>query len=143
VTASVPVRRGPFATAGAASPVVALEAVTWAQADRDAALSSGSAGATARCAQRRRDTDRLRARRMVSAIGTSAQRRPKMNRQVRRARGRRRRDPRDRPGAALEAIEARMRGPAGELFDLVAGTSTGGIIALGLTKPGDGGHPDF
>ena len=43
------------------------------------------------------------------------------------------------PAAVLDAIEQRLGRPAYELFDLVAGTSTGGIIALGLTVPGRGG----
>jgi len=39
------------------------------------------------------------------------------------------------PARVLQEIEERLRRPVCELFDLVAGTSTGGIIALGLTKP--------
>ena len=45
------------------------------------------------------------------------------------------------PAAVLTEIERRTDRPAAELFDLIAGTSTGGIIALGLTAPGDGGAP--
>jgi predicted acylesterase/phospholipase RssA len=39
------------------------------------------------------------------------------------------------PARVLQAIEARMQQPVSALFDLVAGTSTGGLVALGLTKP--------
>jgi predicted acylesterase/phospholipase RssA len=39
----------------------------------------------------------------------------------------------------LEEIESRMGRPASELFDMIAGTSTGGLIALGLSKPATGG----
>jgi predicted acylesterase/phospholipase RssA len=39
------------------------------------------------------------------------------------------------PAHAIAAIEARMGRPACELFDMIAGTSTGGIIALGLVTP--------
>jgi len=39
------------------------------------------------------------------------------------------------PARVLEEIETKMGRPICELFDVVAGTSTGGIIALGLTKP--------
>jgi patatin-like phospholipase/acyl hydrolase len=38
----------------------------------------------------------------------------------------------------LEAVTGR---PVAELFDLVAGTASGGILALGLAAPGDGGRP--
>lgn len=41
------------------------------------------------------------------------------------------------PARALEAIEQRLKRPIAALFDVLAGTSTGGIIALGLTRPGD------
>ncbi len=43
----------------------------------------------------------------------------------------------------LKEIEARTGRPIAEMFDLVAGTSTGGILALGLTKPGHNGRPEF
>ena len=42
------------------------------------------------------------------------------------------------PARVLRAIEERMQRPVAELFDLVAGTSTGGILALGLTLPKPG-----
>lgn len=45
------------------------------------------------------------------------------------------------PARVLAAIEALMGGPAGGFFDVVAGTSTGGILALGLTAPGPDGRP--
>ena len=35
--------------------------------------------------------------------------------------------------AFLAAIEEKLRQPIGKYFDLIAGTSTGGIIALGLS----------
>jgi uncharacterized protein len=41
------------------------------------------------------------------------------------------------PARVLQALEDRLGRPVCELFDLVAGTSTGGILALGLTTPGD------
>ena len=43
------------------------------------------------------------------------------------------------PARIIQELERRLNRPASQLFDLVAGTSTGGIIALGLTKPNPGG----
>ncbi len=45
------------------------------------------------------------------------------------------------PALILAEIESIARRPVAELFDLIAGTSTGGILALGLTKPGPSGKP--
>jgi len=45
------------------------------------------------------------------------------------------------PAAVLTEIERRTSRTVPELFDLVAGTSTGGIIALALTAPGEHGAP--
>ena len=45
------------------------------------------------------------------------------------------------PATVLAALEERAGRPVCELFDLVAGTSTGGIIALALTCPGPDGAP--
>src|SRR3954447_2106513 len=39
------------------------------------------------------------------------------------------------PATILQAIEEQMKRPIAEGFDVIAGTSTGGILALGLTKP--------
>lgn len=39
------------------------------------------------------------------------------------------------PAMILAEIEKRTETPICELFDMIAGTSTGGILALGLTKP--------
>jgi patatin-like phospholipase/acyl hydrolase len=47
------------------------------------------------------------------------------------------------PAMVLAEIERRTERRIAEMFDLVAGTSTGGILALGLTKPGQGGGPEF
>jgi patatin-like phospholipase/acyl hydrolase len=43
----------------------------------------------------------------------------------------------------LRKIEEQMRRPISEMFDLIAGTSTGGILALGLTKPDQNRKPQF
>ena len=47
------------------------------------------------------------------------------------------------PALVLAEIERRTRRPTAELFDLVAGTSTGGILACALTRPGADGKPAF
>jgi len=47
------------------------------------------------------------------------------------------------PAHVLEEIETHMGRPISEMFDLVAGTSTGGILALGLTKPDENRKPQF
>jgi patatin-like phospholipase/acyl hydrolase len=47
------------------------------------------------------------------------------------------------PARVLDEIETHMERPVADMFDLVAGTSTGGILALGLTKPGEGDKPQF
>jgi hypothetical protein len=39
------------------------------------------------------------------------------------------------PARVLQEIERRLHRPVSELFDLVAGTSTGGLVVLGLTMP--------
>jgi patatin-like phospholipase/acyl hydrolase len=43
----------------------------------------------------------------------------------------------------MNDIEQRTGRPIAELFDYVAGTSTGGILALGLTKAGADGRPQY
>ena len=47
------------------------------------------------------------------------------------------------PALVLVEIERRTRRHTAELFDLVAGTSTGGILACALTRPGADGKPAF
>jgi uncharacterized protein len=45
------------------------------------------------------------------------------------------------PALVLAELERRSGRRTAELFDLIAGTSTGGIIACGLTAPGEGSAP--
>jgi patatin-like phospholipase/acyl hydrolase len=40
------------------------------------------------------------------------------------------------PAMVVASIEKKMGKPAQALFDLMVGTSTGGILALGLSRPG-------
>lgn len=46
------------------------------------------------------------------------------------------------PAMILAEIEQITSKPIAELFHLIAGTSTGGILALGLTKPNRAGKPE-
>jgi len=45
------------------------------------------------------------------------------------------------PALVLAELEKQAGRPIAELFDLIVGTSTGGIIALGLAMPGPDGRP--
>ena len=45
------------------------------------------------------------------------------------------------PALVLQRLEERTGRPVASLFDVVAGTSTGAIIALALTLAGEGGRP--
>jgi patatin-like phospholipase/acyl hydrolase len=47
------------------------------------------------------------------------------------------------PAVVLAEIERCTNRPIADLFHLIAGTSTGGILAVGLTVPGDNGRPKF
>jgi patatin-like phospholipase/acyl hydrolase len=47
------------------------------------------------------------------------------------------------PATVLAYIERKTGQPTSALFDLIAGTSTGGILALGSTKPGPDGQPAY
>ena len=47
------------------------------------------------------------------------------------------------PAVLLEHIEKKTGKPIAELFDLIVGTSTGGILAIGLTVPGARGVPKY
>jgi patatin-like phospholipase/acyl hydrolase len=47
------------------------------------------------------------------------------------------------PAVVLADLERRTGRRTAEMFDLIAGTSTGGIVACGLTRPDDNGAPTF
>lgn len=47
------------------------------------------------------------------------------------------------PALILAEIEERTKKPISQLFDYIAGTSTGGIIALGLVIPNEEGKPKY
>jgi len=47
------------------------------------------------------------------------------------------------PALVLEEVERATGRRIAELFDLIAGTSTGGILALALTRPGPDGRPAY
>lgn len=45
------------------------------------------------------------------------------------------------PAVILDRLEERVGRPVAECFDMIAGTSTGGILAVALSRPGEDGHP--
>ncbi len=47
------------------------------------------------------------------------------------------------PALVLAEIERRTGKRIAEMFDMIAGTSTGGILGLGLAIPGDNGKPKY
>ncbi len=47
------------------------------------------------------------------------------------------------PALVMAEIEKRTGRRISALFDLIAGTSTGGVLALGITKPGPDGKPQY
>lgn len=47
------------------------------------------------------------------------------------------------PALVLTELERQTGRAIADCFDLIAGTSTGGILALGLTRPGTGGRPKY
>ncbi|MEO8664005.1 MAG: CBASS cGAMP-activated phospholipase [Ignavibacteria bacterium] len=47
------------------------------------------------------------------------------------------------PARLLHEIEKRVKKPVSEIFDLIAGTSTGGILALCLASPDENGKPKY
>lgn len=47
------------------------------------------------------------------------------------------------PAVILDEIERRTGKPISKMFDLIAGTSTGGILTVGITKPDENGDPEY
>jgi patatin-like phospholipase/acyl hydrolase len=47
------------------------------------------------------------------------------------------------PATILAEIEKRTQARIADLFDLITGTSTGGILALGVVKPDGNGKPEY
>lgn len=47
------------------------------------------------------------------------------------------------PATLLAEVERRTQHPISEMFDLMAGTSTGGMLALALNVPSEDGHPRY
>ncbi|OYT46546.1 MAG: patatin [Thermoplasmata archaeon] len=47
------------------------------------------------------------------------------------------------PCMILKELEGRAQRPISDLFDLIVGTSSGGIISLGLSLPGERGMPKY
>lgn len=47
------------------------------------------------------------------------------------------------PARIVEYLEDRAGRPAAQLFDMIAGTSTGGLLALGFSHPDAQGQPSF
>ena len=47
------------------------------------------------------------------------------------------------PAAILSEIERVTQQSIAKLFDLITGTSSGGVLALGLVQLGDDGQPGF
>ncbi len=47
------------------------------------------------------------------------------------------------PAVVLTEIERRTQRQVAEVFDLIAGTSTGGVLALGLSVAGENGKPKY
>ena len=47
------------------------------------------------------------------------------------------------PARILQEIETRTGKHTSQLFNIISGTSTGGLLALGITKPNKEGNPGF
>ncbi|KLT21890.1 patatin family protein [Wolbachia endosymbiont of Armadillidium vulgare str. wVulC] len=47
------------------------------------------------------------------------------------------------PAIILAEIEKRARKPISQIFDLMAGTSTGGIVVAGLCQKDERGNPQY